>query len=101
MAKILSPKGELSKKDKISALIYTILLIVSSVLPSFINVLAPFLHLDAILIDNRFITLTLGNFATVLIFIAGVVVKKLSNNGDDVEKQILNEYLDNKTGTKE
>jgi len=96
MSKILSSKGELSKTDKISALIYTGIFIVSSILPDFINVIAPFLNLDALICSNRFITLTLGNIITILLFVSGVIIKKLSNNGEAVEKKILEQYLDNK-----
>lgn len=101
MAKILSSKGQLSKRDKISTIFYAILLVVSTQLPGLINVLAPFLHLDAILLDTRFITLTLGNFITVLLFITGVIAKKMTNNGDQMEKNIVAKYLDNKTDTLE
>lgn len=97
MSILLSKKGKISSVDLKSTRFYTILLIVVGFSSKLIDFITPFLHLQTVIIDNKIMTLTLGNIVAIILFICGVIAKKLNNDGDAVEKQILGGYLDNKT----
>ena len=76
--------GHLSSYDKVSSAIYGLIGFVAVFLTEIISKIMPFLHLDVIVIDNNFMSLTLGNIVTVVLFFLGVITKKLAQDKSNI-----------------
>ena len=93
MSLILSPKNVINVIDAKLIAVYSALLAISAFIPDLINVLMPFLHIDAVIISNEVITLTVGNIVTIVLFIFGAIAERAKHDGSAVEKKIISAAL--------